>query len=156
MAGYAVVDVDLDTGEFDLIDYVGVVDCGTVINPQLAKIQAEGGLAQGIGMATTEEVTFDSTGRLNHRDFMSYKIPCRQDLGPIRVAFAPSYEQTGPMGAKSIGEVVMNTPPPAIAEAVYQATGVRVRDLPITPEKILKGLMEQRTIEVTKERRQTA
>jgi len=156
MAGYAVVDVDLDTGEFDLIDYVGVVDCGTVINPQLAKIQAEGGLAQGIGMATTEEVTFDSTGRLNHRDFMSYKIPCRQDLGPIRVEFAPSYEQTGPMGAKSIGEVVMNTPPPAIAEAIYQATGVRVRDLPITPEKILKGLMEQRTIEITKERRQTA
>lgn len=147
MAGYAKVDVDLETGEYKVLDYVGVVDCGTVINPQLALIQAEGGVVQGIGMATSEEVTFTDRGQLVNRDFMTYKMPCRRDLGNIQIRFAPSHEASGPFGAKSIGEVVLNTPPPAIAEAVYQATGVRIRELPITAEKILKGLHENRQIE---------
>lgn len=153
MAGYTAVDVDLETGEFEIVKYVGVVDCGTVINPNLAKIQAEGGIVQGIGMAISEEVQFTSDGRLMNNDFMSYKIPSRKDLCEIQVEFAPSYETTGPLGAKSIGEVVINTPPPAIAEAIYQATGVRVTSLPITAEKILKGMAEQKEIIVLDEER---
>lgn len=75
---------------------------------------------------------------LNH-SFMQYKIPCRTDLPQIRVAFEESHEPSGPFGAKSIGEVVINTPAPAVAQAIFNATGVRVRSLPITPEHILLG-----------------
>ena len=120
-------------GKVEPIDYVAVVDCGTVINPKLARIQAEGGLVQGIGMALYEDVRYDSQGRMGTNDFMQYKIPTRKDIGNIRVEFEESYEPTGPFGAKSIGEIVINTPSPAIQEAVYHAVGARVTKLPITP-----------------------
>ncbi|MDR3563129.1 MAG: molybdopterin-dependent oxidoreductase [Negativicutes bacterium] len=140
VAGFAEVEVDTETGKVDLIEYVAVVDCGTVINPKLARIQTEGGIAQGIGMALYEEVRFDGQGGLTTDSFLQYKIPCRKDVGKITVAFAESFEPTGPFGAKSIGEVVINTPAPAIAHAVYNATGVRVTRLPITPEKVFTGM----------------
>ncbi|MEG1294882.1 MAG: molybdopterin cofactor-binding domain-containing protein [Niameybacter sp.] len=139
MAGFAEVEVDQETGHIEVVDYVGVVDCGTVINTSLARIQAEGGIAQGIGMALYEDITYTETGKMRNNTFMQYKIPTRLDVGNIRVAFESSYEPTGPFGAKSIGEVVINTPSPAIAHAVHNATGVWVRTLPITPEKILFG-----------------
>ena len=134
-----VVKVDLETGETKVVDYVGVVDCGTVINKNLARVQAEGGIAQGIGMALLEDINYDPKGQMVNSTFMTYKIPCRTDLPEIRVEFEESYEPNGPFGAKSIGEVVINTPSPAIAQAVYNATGVRIRALPITAEKILMG-----------------
>lgn len=137
MAGIAEVDIDKLTGEMRVNDYVACVDCGTVINPALAKVQAEGGIAQGIGMAMLEDVTYSSTGRKINDSFMQYKIPSRLDIKQIRVDFSPSYEDNGPFGAKSIGEVVINTPSPAIASAVAHATGVQIRTLPITSEKIL-------------------
>ena len=140
MAGFAEVEVDLETGETKVVDYVGVVDCGTVINKNLARVQAEGGIAQGIGMALLEDINYDPKGQMVNSTFMTYKIPCRTDLPEIRVEFEESYEPNGPFGAKSIGEVVINTPSPAIAQAVYNATGVRVRSLPITAEKILMGM----------------
>ena len=130
------------TGKVELINYAAVVDCGTVINPNLARIQVEGGLVQGIGMALYEDVKYDIFGKMNSDTFMQYKIPCRKDVGNIIVDFECSYEPTGPFGAKSIGEVVINTPPPAIAHAVYNAVGVNVRSLPITPEKVLMGILE--------------
>ena len=139
MCGCAEIDLDPLTGEVRLVDYAGVVDCGTVINPNLAKRQTEGGLLQGIGMTLTECPTIDPLGRTVSNSFLQYKIPARVDAPSIRVAFEPSYEPTGPFGAKSIGECVINTPAPAIADAVYNASGVRVRDLPITAEKILLG-----------------
>ena len=139
MAGIAEVDVDKATGKVTVVDYVACVDCGTVANAALARVQAEGGLAQGIGMALTEDVQFGPTGRMRTSSFMQYKVPARPDLPDIRVDFAPSYEPTGPYGAKSIGEVVINTPCPAIASAVAHATGNYVRTLPITPEKALFG-----------------
>ena len=116
-----------------------MVDCGTVVNANLARVQAEGGIAQGIGMALTEDVQYDGRGRMRTRSFMTYKVPTRLDIPQVRVEFAPSYEPTGPFGAKSIGEVVINTPSPAIASAVAHATGNYVRTLPITPEKALYG-----------------
>ncbi len=140
MAGIAEVDVDKETGEVSVVDYVGVVDCGTVVNTNLARVQAEGGIGQGIGMALTEDVQRGPTGRMRTRTFLQYKIPSREDVKRVRVDFCESYEPTGPYGAKSIGEVVINTPPPAIASAVAHATGVQVRTLPITPEKILLGI----------------
>lgn len=139
MAGIAEVDVDKLTGEIDLVDYVAVVDCGTVINPNLARIQTEGGIAQGIGMALYEDINYTPAGKMRNNSFMQYKIPTRLDVGQIRVDFESSYEDNGPFGAKSIGEVVINTPSPAIASAVAHATGVQIRTLPITAEKVLLG-----------------
>ncbi|MEG0108032.1 MAG: molybdopterin cofactor-binding domain-containing protein [Lachnospiraceae bacterium] len=140
MVGMAEVEVDSETGKVELLDYVAVVDCGTVINTNLARVQAEGGIAQGIGMALYENVVYNQKGKCLSNSFMQYKIPSRQDVGTIRVEFESSYEPTGPFGAKSIGEVVINTSSPAIAEAVYQATKVRIRSLPITSEKVYRGM----------------
>ncbi|OUO35657.1 aldehyde oxidase [Olsenella sp. An290] len=139
MAGIAEVEVDKATGLVRVTDYAAVVDCGTVINPALARVQAEGGIAQGIGMALTEDVSRDEKGRLRTGSFMTYKLPCRLDVPEPRVEFMPSFEPTGPFGAKSIGEVVINTPSPAIMSAVAHATGRYVRALPITPSKVLLG-----------------
>jgi len=139
MCGCAEVDVDPMTGEMQVVDFAAVVDCGTVINPNLASRQTEGGILQGIGMAIYERPAMDHLGRTVSNSFLQYKIPARIDAPSIRVEFEPSYEPSGPFGAKSIGEVVINTPAPAIADAVYHACGVRVRDLPITAEKVLLG-----------------
>ncbi|MBP2626198.1 MAG: aerobic-type carbon monoxide dehydrogenase, large subunit CoxL/CutL-like protein [Firmicutes bacterium] len=141
IAGFAEVEVDRETGKIDLIDYIAVVDCGTIINPNLAKIQVEGGIVQGIGMAMYEDVIYDDKGHMQTNSFMQYKIPSRKDIGRLQVAFEPSFEPTGPFGAKSIGEVVINTPAPAIAHAVYNAVGVRVTKLPITSEKVLMEML---------------
>ncbi len=140
MVGMAELEVDLETGEVRVINYEATVDCGVPINPNLAKVQTEGGIAQGIGMALFEDITYDDDGRIFENSFMQYKIPTRQDVGRINVDFETSFEPTNPFGAKSIGEVVINTPSPAIAHAVYNATGVWHRELPITPEKILMGI----------------
>ena len=140
MAGFAEVEVDLATGGVRVMDFLGVVDCGTVINPALASVQAQGGILQGIGMALYENVQFSPDGRLLSNSFMQYKIPARPDAPPIQVVFEPAYEPTGPFGAKSIGEVVINTPCPAIADAVFRATGVSCTRLPITPEAIWNGI----------------
>ena len=143
MVGMAEVEVDKETGQVELVDYVAVVDCGTPINPNLARVQTEGGIAQGIGMALYEDITYDSKGKLAENSFMQYKIPTRLDVGKIRVEFESSYEPTGPFGAKSIGEIVINTPSPAIAHAVDNAVGVRIRELPITAERVYFGMIEQ-------------
>ncbi|MFZ5965681.1 MAG: xanthine dehydrogenase family protein molybdopterin-binding subunit [Bacillota bacterium] len=140
MAGFAEVEVDLEIGKVDVINFVGIVDCGTPINPKLSIIQAEGGILQGIGLALFEEVKYNSAGRLMTDSLMEYKIPTRKDMGNIMVELAPGYDETGPYGAKSIGEVVINTVAPAIMDAIYHACGVRIRELPATPEKILMNL----------------
>lgn len=142
MVGMVEIEVDKETGATTLLDYVAVVDCGTVINTNLARVQTEGGLAQGIGMALYEDVTYNSVGRIYENSFMQYKIPTRLDVGKMRVEFESSYEHTGPFGAKSIGEIVINTPSPAIAHAIYNATGVWHRELPITPEKVMMGILK--------------
>ena len=139
MVGIAEVDVDKLTGEIKVHDYVSVVDCGTVINPNLARVQAEGGIVQGIGMALSEDITYSDEGKMRNRNFLQYKLPTRVDVPSVRVEFESSYEDNGPFGAKSIGEVVINTPTSAIASAIKHATGVQVRTLPITAEKVLLG-----------------
>ncbi|NYB72908.1 molybdopterin-dependent oxidoreductase [Sedimentibacter hydroxybenzoicus DSM 7310] len=142
MAGLVEIEVDKLTGKVDIIDYVGVIDCGTVINPNLARVQAEGGIVQAMGMAMYEDIIYDRNGRMLNDSFMQYKIPSRLDVGNIRIDFESSYEPSGPFGAKSIGELVINTPPPAIANAVYNATKVNIRSLPITGEKVMMGMLK--------------
>lgn len=96
-------------------------------------------------MALTENVQYTPTGRLQNNSFMQYRLPTRLDVGPVNVEFEPSYEPNGPFGAKSIGELVIDSPSPAIAHAVYNATGVWVRDLPITAEKLYQA-MKHKTV----------
>lgn len=136
MVGMAEIELDKLTGQVKVIDYAAVVDCGIPINPALARIQTEGGIVQGIGHTLTENVTYDHRGKPMESSFMQYKIPTRNDIPPLQVEFEESFEPTGPFGAKSIGEIVINTPAPAIAHAIYRATGVWHRELPITPEAI--------------------
>ncbi len=136
MVGMAEIELDKLTGQVTVLDYAAVVDCGIPINPALARIQTEGGLVQGIGHTLMENITYNDRGRPIESSFMQYKLPTRLDIGRLNVEFEQSYEPTGPFGAKSIGEIVINTPAPAIAHAIYRATGVWHRELPITPEKI--------------------
>ena len=139
MVGMAEVEVDTKTGIVTVLDYKAVVDCGTPINPALARVQAEGGIVQGIGHTLMENVTYGSRGQILENSFMQYRLPTRLDMGKLQVEFESSYEPTQPFGAKSIGEIVINTPAPAIAHAIYRATGVWHRTLPITPEQIALG-----------------
>ena len=139
IGSFAEVEVDTGTGEVKILDFLSVVDCGTLINPALARVQVEGGIVQGIGLALTEDIIYGKNGKVLTDSFMQYKMPARKDIGKIDVEFLESYEPTGPFGAKSVGEVVINTSAPAIADAIFRATGKRIRSLPITSEKILMG-----------------
>ena len=143
MVGMAEIELDKETGEVRILDYAAVVDCGTVINPNLARVQVEGGLVQGIGMTLFENIQYTDKGQMINNSFMQYKVPTRLDMGKLRVEFRSSYEPTGPFGAKSIGEIVINTPAPALAHAIYNATGLWFRELPITSEQIAMGIAEK-------------
>ncbi len=143
MAGFIEILIDKDTGEIEVENYVSVVDCGTTINPKLAKGQVEGGIVQGLGMALYENVHYTSKGKNTTADFLNYKIPTRLEIKKLTTEFAVSYEESGPFGAKSVGEIGIDTPPAALANAIENAVGVRIKSLPLTPEKILKALKEK-------------
>jgi CO/xanthine dehydrogenase Mo-binding subunit len=136
MVGACELEIDPDTGKVDVVEFDAAVDCGTPINPNLARVQAEGGILQGIGMALMENIVYTNKGVDMHNSFMQYKIPTRMDVGRINVELVSSYENQGPFGAKSIGEVVINTPLASIADALSQAVGIRFTELPIMPEQI--------------------
>lgn len=140
MAGYVEIELDTETGEYEILHYVSVVDCGVTINPMLAKGQVEGGIVQGLGMACFEDVKYSNRGKLNSNSFLYYKVPTMLDVKKLTTEFAESYEESGPYGAKSVGEIGIDTPPAAIANAVANATGVRINILPVTPEKIFQGM----------------
>ena len=143
MVGIAEVKVDLETGKVIPQEYYGVVDCGTIVNRNLAQVQAEGGIVQGIGMALYEEVRYSSRGVLETNNFMHYKIPSRLDTGNIHVGFVESYEPSGAYGIKSIGEVVINTSSPAIQGAIFNATGAEVTSLPMIPERVYTAMKKR-------------
>jgi CO/xanthine dehydrogenase Mo-binding subunit len=139
MAGFIEIEMDTETYEYKILHYVSVVDCGTTINPMLARGQVEGGIVQGLGMACFEEVKYSNRGKLNSNSFLYYKIPTMLDIDKLTTEFAESYEESGPYGAKSVGEIGIDTPPAAIANAVANAINIRINKLPITPEKIFQG-----------------
>ena len=142
MAGFCEVEVDMETGEYDVTHYVSVVDCGTPLNIKLAQGQIEGAIVQGIGMAKFEDVKYNKKGYLISNSFADYRIPTAQDVKKMTTEFVESYETSGPYGAKSVGEIGIDTPPAAIANAIYHATGVRITTLPITPQKVLEGILK--------------
>jgi 4-hydroxybenzoyl-CoA reductase alpha subunit len=136
------VEVDPETGQVKVLQYVIASDCGTVIYPIGAEGQVEGGLAQGLGYALTEGLRFDE-GRPLNPNFSDYRIPSMRDMPPLKHAFAESYEPTGPFGAKGLGELNMDPTAAVISNAIFDAVGIRIKTLPITPEKILKALKEK-------------
>lgn len=136
------VHVDPETGQVKILQFVVASDCGTVIYPLGAEGQVEGGLAQGIGYALTEGLQIEE-GKPINPNFSDYRIPSMRDMPPLQHAFAESYEPTGPFGAKGLGELNMDPTAAVISNAIFDAVGVRIKTLPITPEKILRALKEK-------------
>jgi putative selenate reductase molybdopterin-binding subunit len=144
LANFAEVAVDTETGRVDVLHYVAAVDCGVAIHPQLAEGQMEGAIVNGIGYALTEEMQISSTGRVRNPSLFDYKILGALDLPRLEVVLVDSYEPTGPMGAKSVGEIGINGPIPTIANAIYDAVGIRLRETPFTPERVLDALRKSK------------
>jgi putative selenate reductase molybdopterin-binding subunit len=135
-AQYAEVEVDTETGQVTVTQLVMAVDCGTAINPRTAAGQIEGGLVQALGYAVSEEMVYDEAGRSLATRFGDYRIFQADEVPVVQAILVPTYEPSGPYGAKAVAEIPMDGVAPAVANAVYDAVGVRVRDLPITPEKV--------------------
>jgi CO/xanthine dehydrogenase Mo-binding subunit len=135
-AQFAEVEVDIETGELKVIKFVSAVDCGQPLNPVLVEGQVEGAVINGISYALTEEYLFNAEGRMTNPDFGHYKIFSAVDIPDLVTYISDSFEETGPYGAKSIGEIAINGPAPAIANAIFDAAGIRLRHTPFTPEKV--------------------
>jgi CO/xanthine dehydrogenase Mo-binding subunit len=140
MACACEVEINKNTGKLKLINCVASVDCGVTLNPNLAKIQVEGALVQGLGMALFEHADRSEKGSLYNNTYLNYGAPTKMDIGKLDVSFVESYEPSGPFGAKSVGEIGIDTPPAVISNAVKNAIGVRIKTLPITPEKIWRSI----------------
>jgi CO/xanthine dehydrogenase Mo-binding subunit len=138
----AEVEVDTETGRVTVLSYLAVHDSGRALNPMLAEGQVEGGVVMGMAYALTEEYLFKD-GRVLNPNFTNYRVPTSLDVPDINVILLDNPDPNGPLGAKSIGEVAMVPVAPAIANAIYNAVGVRLTTLPMTPERVLKALKEK-------------
>ncbi len=143
-AHFVEVEVDTFTGKVRVVKYVAAVDCGTAINPKLAEGQTEGGVLNGITYALTEEYLFNSAGKMTNDSFLYYRIFSLRDKPEIKTILVPSYEKTGPYGAKSVSEICINGPAPAISNAIFNAVGIRLRELPMTAEKVWQALQNKK------------
>jgi CO/xanthine dehydrogenase Mo-binding subunit len=144
VASCAEVEADRETGSYRLVKMVTVVDSGRIINPINARVQALGGIVQSIGLAMFEEVKYGGDGLIISKDFQTYKIPCQMDVPDLTVEFVQeSPEPSGPFGAKSLGEIATGSPAPAICDALYNALGVHIDSLPVTPERLFRAMREQ-------------
>jgi 4-hydroxybenzoyl-CoA reductase alpha subunit len=141
-AHVAVVRVCEETGNVEILDFVAAHDVGRAINPMLVEGQIEGGVAQGIGYALLEDMQLKN-GKVLNPNFTDFKVPLAPDLPPIRTIMVETRDPQGPFGGKGLGEATIVPTAPAIANAIFDAVGVRIRDLPITSEKILKALKER-------------
>ncbi len=139
-AVFVEVEVDTETGAVRVLKVVEAVDCGQVVNPHMAEGQIEGAAIQSVGYALYERMPFDASGRMQFRSFRDYTIASAIDVPEIVSILVPTHEPTGPFGAKAIAEIPINGPAPAIANAVFHATGVRLRDIPLTPDRVLAAL----------------
>jgi len=147
-ATFAEVEVDTETGQVKVLHLVTAVDPGTAINPMQAEGQVEGAVTQGLGYALTEELILDGQGRPVNPNFLDYKIFSAKDMPKLTTILVQTDEPLGPYGAKSISEVPINGPAPAIANAIHDAVGVRIRKLPIRPEDVLQALRARQPEEV--------
>src|SRR5438270_468279 len=139
-AQFVEVEIDTETGQLRVTRAVNALDLGKAINPTLATGQVEGAVTMALGYALSEEVKFDEQGRVRNPGFVDYKVMSTLDMPKMTTFLVEDTEYTGPFGAKSAGEVPTNGMAPAIANAIYDALGIRIRSLPITPEKILQAL----------------
>ncbi len=154
-AACCTVEVDVETGRVDVTDFVCAIDLGHAINPALAEGQIEGAVLMGLGYALSEEMLFDGNGRMVNDNLRDYRVFSSVDAPPIRSILVETDEPTGPFGAKSVSEVPVNVVAPAVANAIYAATGARLRDLPFTPEKVLAGIAALAAADGTGERDET-
>jgi putative selenate reductase molybdopterin-binding subunit len=142
-AVFAEVDVDTETGLVRVLRVVEAVDCGQVVNPHMAEGQVEGAALQSLGYALYERMPYDQNGRMEFRSFRDYTIATAVDTPELSTILVPTHEPTGPFGAKAIAEIPINGPAPAVANAVAHAVGVRIRELPLTPERVWRALKER-------------
>jgi putative selenate reductase molybdopterin-binding subunit len=133
------VEVDEETGHVRVVDFVAATDCGNVVNPALAETQVEGGAAQGIGYGLMEDLVCEE-GQVRNPSFSTYRIPTATEMPPIRSIWVQTDDPRGPYGAKGLGEMGLVPTAPAIANAVYDATGARVTRIPLTPERVLAAI----------------
>jgi putative selenate reductase molybdopterin-binding subunit len=143
-ATFAEVEVDMETGAVQVLHLVEAVDLGTAINPDMAEGQVHGGATQALGYALCEEMRFDAAGVMLNASFRDYKIPSSLDMPRLTAILVPSWEPSGPFGAKSVAEIPLDGPAPAIANAIRDATGVRIGEIPLTPERVLAALQQHR------------
>jgi CO/xanthine dehydrogenase Mo-binding subunit len=136
------VEVDTETGEVNVLRVVAAHDCGTAINPMLVEGQVQGGVAMGIGFALSEELLY-ADGRPVNPSLTNYMVPTSMDVPHVEVVIVDSYDPTGPFGAKGVGEPTLVPTAAAVANAIYDAVGVRITALPATPEKVLSALRER-------------
>ena len=149
MAQFAEVEVDPETGIVRVVEFVSAVDCGQAINPQLAEGQMEGAAVNGISYALSEQYVFNRDGRVTNAAFGRYGMYTTADMPKMQTFLIPSHDENGPYGAKSVGEIGINGPAPAIANAIFDAVGIRLYDLPMTPERVYRALQESRDQEFT-------
>jgi len=140
MACACEVEITKNTGKLKVLRCVASIDCGVTLNPNLAKIQVEGALVQGLGMTLFEHADRSEKGTLYNNTFLTYGAPTKMEIGKLDVSFVESYEPSGPFGAKSVGEIGIDTPPAVISNAIKNAFGIRMKELPITPEKIWEAI----------------
>jgi len=139
-AQYAAVEVDTETGQVTVEKLVMAVDCGVAINPLTAIGQVEGGMAQALGYAVCEEMVYDEEGRLLNPRLGDYRIFAADEMPELEAILVQTYEPSGPYGAKAVAEIPMDGVAPAVANAIFDATGVRIRELPFTPERVWRAL----------------
>lgn len=139
-AHFVEVEVDTETGKITILKYVSTTDCGTTINPKLAEGQTEGAVLNGIGYALTENYIMNDQGKMLNPNFRHYKTWRTNDIKEVKCIMVPTYEPTGPYGAKSVSEIGINGAMPALSNAVYHATGVRLLDAPFTADRVLAAL----------------
>jgi len=142
----AEVEVDTATGEVHLLSYVAACDCGVAINPKLAEGQVEGAVMNGVSYALTEQFVFDRRGKMLNANLNDYRIWSSLDAPHLQTILIPTHEPTGPFGAKSVAEININGPIPAIANAIANATGLRMKKTPFHPEAVLDALRSTETL----------
>jgi CO/xanthine dehydrogenase Mo-binding subunit len=136
------VEVDLKTGEVTVFRVTAASDCGQLLNPMSVEGQIEGCIVMGMGYALSENLILEG-GQTVNPSFLNYRIPTSRQTPIINIHHVKNRDPEGPFGAKETGEGSLDPTPPAIANAIYNATGVRIKELPITPEKILRGLKKE-------------
>jgi putative selenate reductase molybdopterin-binding subunit len=138
------VEVDPETGQVRIHNFVAATDCGNLINPPLAESQVEGGVAQGIGYALMEDLVCDKNGQVLNPHLSSYRIPTATEMPPITALWVETDDPRGPYGAKGLGEMGLVPTAPAVANAIHNATGAWVTRIPMTPERVLEAIEASR------------